>query len=103
MIKRCCCRFDGLCVPLLFIVATALPALSDAAVVTIDSDAMTIDGVGSGGTFNGTSFVAEKTADGITRFSFAGDLTIDAGDTVVRVGGNGVSLFSFNNVNIGSG
>ena len=103
MDKNCRYRVGGFRVSLLFIVATALPGSSNAAVITIDSDAMTINGIGSGGTFNGTSFVAEKTGDGITRFSFSGDLTIDAGDTVVGVGGNGVSLFSFNNVNIGAG
>jgi hypothetical protein len=45
--------------------------------VVIDTDAMTIDGVASGGTFNGTPFNVVELPDEIVQFRFEGDLLIN--------------------------
>jgi len=73
-----------------------------AATVTFDTDAGTINGVGSGGYFNGTQFFT-SVVGGVVQFRFAGDLNINASDTVVGVGSRGASLYAGNNANIGAG
>jgi hypothetical protein len=78
----------------------ALPAA--AAVIVVDTNAGTINGVGSGGSFNGTTFTA-SVVGGVTQFRFLGDFTIDAGDTVVGTGIRGATFLAGNNANIGAG
>jgi len=89
------------------VVATMLAGVASggsamAATVIVNTDAGTINGVGSGGSFNGTTFTTQV-AGGVTRFLFQGDLNINAGDTVQGVGSRGASLFAGNNANIGAG
>jgi 6-phosphogluconolactonase (cycloisomerase 2 family) len=74
-----------------------------ASVMTIDTNALTINGVGSGGEFNGTQFFAELIQNGtIAQFRFAGDLYIPDNTTVSAVGSRAVSLFAGNNADIGA-
>ena len=73
-----------------------------AAVIVVDTNAGTINGVGSGGSFNGTTFTA-SVVGGVTQFRFLGDFTIDAGDTVVGTGIRGATFLAGNNANIGAG
>ena len=82
------------------ILLLALPAT--AATVTVDTNAGTINGVGSGGSFNGTTFVTQVIG-GVMQFKFLGDFNVDPGDEVVGVGTRGASFFAGNNANIGAG
>jgi hypothetical protein len=77
---------------------------SSAETITIDSDAktITINGVDSGGIFNGTPFTT-STANNVTTFSFAGDLDIPASSTVTGTGSLGIELYAANDVNVGAG
>ncbi|MGE0226628.1 MAG: hypothetical protein AB7S57_25390, partial [Acetobacteraceae bacterium] len=75
---------------------------AQAGVITFDTDAGTIDGVGSGGTFAGVQFFTEMLPRGVTQFRFAGDLVIGDDTTVLGVGARGASLFAGNNVLIGT-
>ena len=75
-----------------------------AQMITINSDAGTINGVHSGGTFNGTTFtVAYIDNATVAQFTFHGDLNIPADSTVTGTGGHGISLYALDNVNVGPG
>ena len=80
----------------------ALAAPAAAATIEIDSLAGTINGVGSGGTFNGTRFTTVVVGSTM-QFRFEGDLVIPAGDVVHGVGPRAVSLYAGNDVHIGAG
>ncbi len=76
------------------------PSPSGAADVIVNTSAGTINGVASGGTFNGTKFVTNL-SNGVMTFRFLGDFTV-ASDTNVRAGGsNGAAFMALNNADIG--
>ncbi|MBK1669042.1 hypothetical protein CKO28_13470, partial [Rhodovibrio sodomensis] len=81
--------------------STCLIVPAKAATITVDTDAGTINGVASGGSFNGTPFTTQVIGN-VMRFQFAGDLTIDDDDRVVGTGSRGASFFAGNNANIGA-
>ena len=77
---------------------------SETTQVDVDTLNLQINGVGSGGSFNGTQFFASYTAGGtIAQFRFAGDLNIPDNSFVQVVGdrSRGVSFIAANNVTIG--
>ena len=76
------------------------PALG--ATILVDTNAGAINGVGSGGSFNGTTFTTQL-AGNVMQFRFAGDLLINPGDVVKGIGDKGASFFAANNVIIGAG
>jgi hypothetical protein len=101
-----CMPLRSFCRPYLLAGATvfAASAAVHAATITINTDtgAIAVNGVDSGGIFNGTAFTT-RNIGGVMQFLFQGDLNIDAGDTVVGVGSRGASLYAGNNANIGAG
>ncbi len=82
--------------------AAGLAAPTRAETIFVNTDTGTINGVGSGGSFNGTMFTTEIIG-GIMRFKFTGDLNIDPDDAVVGFGSRGASFLVGNNANIGAG
>ena len=81
---------------------TALVAPAHAASYLVDTDLGTINGIGSGGTLNGTQFVVQQSA-GVTQFIFNGDLNIGTFDSVTGTGSNFASFKALNNANIAPG
>lgn len=79
-------------------VGMAFVCSAPAAVVIVDTNAGTINGVGDGGYFNGTQFFGYN-----GNFRFKGDLNINAGDTVLVQGSSALYITAYNNVNIGAG
>ena len=73
-------------------------------VITLDSDALTITGDGDGNpnAFKGLPFTASVTA-GLAQLLIPGDLDLAAGETLVGVGSNAVSLVAGKDVNIAAG
>ncbi|WP_413431152.1 beta-propeller fold lactonase family protein [Crateriforma spongiae] len=73
-----------------------LPPEASAGLVEIDTQTLTINGVASGGQFNGTTFTADWISDGsIAEFRFAGDLHLPDESRVTVVGdrSRGVRFF----------
>ena len=79
---------------------TALVSAAQAATIVVNTDLGWIDGVASGGTFNGTQFVVNILSDGTKQFVFNGDLNVGIGDTVRGVGSSFASFVALNNANI---
>ena len=79
--------------------ASAGPAL--AAAIIVGTNSGTINGVGSGGTFNGTPFTTRLVGP-VRKFLFAGDFIIDDNDEVIATGQRGASFFAANNAIIGT-
>ncbi|MGE0482697.1 MAG: hypothetical protein AB7Q81_01010 [Gammaproteobacteria bacterium] len=83
-----------------FAAACVLTTPAQAAVITFDTTALTIDGVAGGGAFRGTGFTtAVRAGDGAAVFVFHGDLDL-AGDEVRFVGNRGVSLQVMNDARL---
>ena len=81
--------------------STFLTVPAKAATILVDTDAGTINGVASGGSFNGTTFTTQIIGN-VMQFRFHGDLTIADGNQVVGNGSRGASFFAGNNANIGA-
>ena len=81
---------------------TALVAPAHAASYLVDTDLGTINGIGSGGSLNGTQFVVQQSA-GVTQFIFNGDLNIGTSDNITGTGSNFASFKALNNANIAPG
>jgi hypothetical protein len=90
------------CIGVIASAALALAGTASAADILVDTDAGTINGVGSGGSFNGTMFTT-AVIGGVMQFRFHGDFNVDDGDAVIGAGSRGASFFAGNNANIGAG
>jgi hypothetical protein len=85
-------------------VAGSHPIAAQTIVVNSDTGKITINGVDSGGTFNGAAFTeALIDSSTVVQFTFNGDLNIPDNSTVIGTGSKGISLYALNNVNVGSG
>ena len=76
--------------------------ITSALPMSINSDAGTINGVGSGGFYNGTQYFV-STANNVTTFTFYGNLVIPNTSMVTGSGSTGISLDALNDVEIGTG
>lgn len=86
----------------LLMAGTALVPPAHAASYLVDTDLGTINGIGTGGSLNGTQFVVQQSA-GATQFIFNGDLNIGTFDSITGTGSNFASFKALNNANIAPG
>ena len=68
----------------LLLSSLGLPASLAAANIVFDTSAGTINGVASGGTFNGTTFTTHYISNNLRQFRFQGDLVIDNGTRLAQ-------------------
>ena len=89
----------------LSLIELAAAGAASAANIQIDTTAgtITVDGVASGGTLNGTPFTVKHEADGTVDFLFAGNLAIGASDVVTGSGANAAQIIVGNNLDIAPG
>jgi hypothetical protein len=79
--------------------ALVSPARASNIIVNTDLGTITVNGVDSGGFFNGVQFAAVLSG-GTMQFIFNGDFTTNASDTVTGVGSNFASFRALNNANV---